>query len=174
MARSGRKTKSVGTKASRSRSASPDDRGSSLWFRMADEYWWAIALWAERRSTAVHPVMIGEVQEAAIEEFLSEHSQTPFSDYLAAAKASDPKRTLWLSVALLDRIDRMRTRDGVPRARLVYTAILVYLRKLGLRASGADIARLKAQRDAAGGRSWRVVRKEGSRPTPHDLRQKDK
>lgn len=175
MARTGRRTKSVGAKISPSRSGSSGtSEQSSLWFRMADEYWWAIALWAERRSTPTHPVLMKEVREAAIEEFLADHAPKSFSNYLAPARTTEPKRTLWLSVDLLERIDAMADRDGVKRARLVDTALLLYLRKLGLTASAKEVSRLKAQQEAAGGRSWRVVRKEGARPTGHDLRAMEK
>lgn len=175
MARAGRGTKSVGAKISQGRSASSgeSDRGS-LWFRMADEYWWAVALWAERRSTPMHPVLMGEVREAAIEEFLADHAAKSFSNYLAPARTTEPKRTIWLPIELLSRIDAMAERDGVSRARLVDTALLLYLRKLGLTASAKEVSRLKAQQEAAGGRSWRVVRKEGARPTEHDLRVMEK
>lgn len=77
----------------------------------------------------IHDTM-AEVYDASIEWFRKSRAKKKFNYYIASNKRGKYK-TLWIDSALLSRARILAARDSVSIARVVYTAIVLYLEDKG-------------------------------------------
>jgi hypothetical protein len=76
-------------------------------------------------------VLLADIYDAALKSFLDAHSQGSFAGYLASPKGEGGPRAIWVDSVLLEQAECMARRDGVPRNRLVYTAVVSYIESQG-------------------------------------------
>ena len=69
---------------------------------------------------------MNEVYDQAVKWFLANRAIKSFHYYLASTKRGK-YTSLWLDTALLDRVRVFAARDSVSIARVVYTALVLFL-----------------------------------------------
>lgn len=90
--------------------------------------------WKNHPTTATYEFM-GAIYDHAVQWFMAKH-RTGFGEYLASVperegKAS--KRTFFINEELFRKMEKaMADRDGVPSNRVIHTALVHYLRFVGL------------------------------------------
>lgn len=118
--------------------------------KISDSLYWSIVLWSRRRSTPAQPVPILDIYDEALLWFLEHECHRAYHAYLAVPLRDAGKRCLWVDSHLLERAGACAIRDGVPRNRVLYTALVLYLKKFGPVANKKDIAYLRKIKSLGG------------------------
>jgi hypothetical protein len=88
-------------------------------------------MWARRRSSPLKTVFISDIYDEALLWFLDRVAPDAYDAYIAASSRSGERGALWIDSRLLERAEGVAARDGVARNRVLYTAVVVYLKKFG-------------------------------------------
>jgi hypothetical protein len=118
--------------------------------KIPDALYWSIVLWSQTRSGGNGRVAIGDIYDEALSWFLERQAPTGFEAYRAVPSKDAKIRSLWIDSRLLGRAESCASRDGVPRNRVLYTALVLFLKEFGPVATPEDIARLRKIKSTAG------------------------
>ena len=88
-------------------------------------------MWARRRSSPLKTVFISDIYDEALLWFLDRVAPDAHDAYIAASSRSGERGALWIDSRLLERAEGVAARDGVARNRVLYTAVVIYLKKFG-------------------------------------------
>jgi hypothetical protein len=124
--------------------------------KMPDALYWAVIMWAEKRSGGERKVTIGEIYDEALTWFLEHEARRSYDAYRVVPTRDAKLRSLWIDSRLLARASDCAERDGVPRNRVLFTALVQFLRQFGPTPNRDDIARLKKMK-ARGGQQGRPI-----------------
>jgi hypothetical protein len=122
-------------------------------FKMPDSLYWSVILRSRNRSVVGKKVNVGDIYDDALTWFFEREARVRYDTYLAVPLRNAQKRSLWIDSRLLERATDVAERDGVPRNRVLYTAMVSFIKEFGPVASAKDIAhlrKLKSQGDQQG------------------------
>lgn len=120
--------------------------------KIPDSLYWSIILWSKTRSNGARKVNIGDIYDEALSWFLEREAKATYEAYRAVPLRNAQKRSLWLDSRLLEKAGEYAERDGVPRNRVVYTALVLYLKEFGPLATAEDIDHLRKIKTMGGER----------------------
>jgi hypothetical protein len=117
-------------------------------FKMPDGLYWSIILWVDKRSSGVKRVTIGEIYDEALTWFFDKEARSSYDAYRAVPIRDAKVRSLWIDSRLLERAGVFAERDGVPRNRVLFTALVLFLKEFGPTPTAEDIVRLRKMKAA--------------------------
>ena len=79
-----------------------------------------------RKRAKRHGVTMNEIQDDACSWFLKNKARRSYSKYFAPTREG-AYRSLWINSRIHERLRRTAERDYVPIARVIYTALTLYL-----------------------------------------------
>lgn len=120
--------------------------------KLPDSFYWSIVLWAKNRS-----VNIGDIYDEALTWFLEREGRGGYDAYRAVPLRGAQKRSLWVDSRLLEHAGAYAQRDGVPRNRVLYTALALYLKEFAPVATIKEVARLKKIKSMGGKRGRPIL-----------------
>jgi hypothetical protein len=120
--------------------------------KMQHSLYWSVILWSRNRSTDGKKVNVGDIYDESLTWFFRREARTGYETYLAVPLRQAQKRCLWIDSRLLERSGKIAERDGVPRNRVLYTALVLFVRKFGPIATEKQIANLRKIKSQAGQR----------------------
>ena len=115
---------------------------------MPDTLYWSIILWVDQRSSGTRRVTIGEIYDEGLTWFLDREARSSYEAYRAVPIRDAKVRSLWLDSRILDRAGVCAERDGIPRNRVLFTALVLFLKKFGPTPTAEDIVRLRKMKAA--------------------------
>jgi len=118
--------------------------------KMQHSLYWSVILWSRNRSIDGKKVNVGDIYDESLTWFLGREARTSYEAYLAVPLRQAQKRSLWIDSRLLERSRKIAERDGVPRNRVLYTALVLFVKKFGPVATEKDIAYLTKIKSKAG------------------------
>jgi len=111
--------------------------------KLPDQVYWAIMLWSQDRSHGGKKVSVGDIYDEALRWFLESEARKGYEAYRAVPTGDATNRSMWVDSRLLERAGKYAERDSVPRSRVLYTALVLYVRQFGPVPSARDIKRLR-------------------------------
>jgi hypothetical protein len=111
--------------------------------KIPDALYWSIVLWSHQRSVGDGRVAIGDIYDEALSWFLERQAPAGFEAYRAVPIKDAKVRSLWIDSRLLARAEVCAARDGIPRNRVLFTALVLFLKEFGPVATSEDIVRLR-------------------------------
>ncbi|MGH7487614.1 MAG: hypothetical protein ACREMY_18725 [bacterium] len=118
--------------------------------KLPDAAYWSIILWSQKRSATGKKVNLGDIYDEALTWFLDREAKGGYEAYRAVPNRDATKRCLWVDSRLLERAESYAERDGVPRNRVLFTALVLFLKAFAPVATSDDITRLKKMKSAGG------------------------
>ena len=79
-----------------------------------------------RKRATARGVTMNEIQDEACTWFLKEKAKRSYAQYFAPQRVGD-YRSLWIDSRISERLRNVAERDYVPVARIIYTALTLYL-----------------------------------------------
>ena len=79
-----------------------------------------------RKRAKTHGVTMNEIQDEACTWFLKNKARRSYTQYFAPTREGE-YRSLWINSRLHERLRHTAERDYVPIARVIYTALTLYL-----------------------------------------------
>ena len=119
-------------------------------FKMPDSLYWSVTLWSRNRSAAGKKVNVGDIYDDALTWFFERQARVRYDTYLAVPLRNAQKHSLWIDSRLLKRAADFAERDGVPRNRVLFTALVSFVKEFGPVASAQDIAHLRKLKSQGG------------------------
>jgi hypothetical protein len=120
--------------------------------KMPDSVYWSIILWSSTRSSGDKKVTLGDIYDEALSWFLEREAGSGYEAYRAVPLRDAKIRSLWIDSRLLARASVCAERDGVPRNRVLFTALVLFLKEFGPVATTEDISRLRKIKSAGNDR----------------------
>lgn len=120
--------------------------------KIPDSLYWDVILWSKNRSTGTRKVNLGDIYDEALTWFLEREAKTGFDAYRAVPTRDAEKRSMWVDSRLLEQAGKVAERDGVIRNRVIYTALVLYVKEFGPNATAEDIRRLRQIKTKGGER----------------------
>jgi hypothetical protein len=99
--------------------------------RLPPQTYSAVVQWSQQRTTPLKALFISDIYDEALLWFLEREAARSYEGYIAASSKSGERRALWIDSRLLERAAEIANRDGVARNRVLYTAIVKYLKEFG-------------------------------------------
>jgi hypothetical protein len=128
-------------------------------FKMPDSLYWSVILWSISSSATGEKVNVGDIYDDALTWFFERKHRTGYDAYLAFPLRNAQKRSLWIDTGLVKRAGRAAERDGVSRNRVLYTALVSFVKEFGPTATKKDIAHLRKIK-SQGGQQGRPLAKQ--------------
>jgi len=119
---------------------------------MPDALYWSIVLWSSKRSSGEQKVTLGDIYDEGLTWFLDREAREGYEAYRAVPLRDAKIRSLWIDSRLLARAGACADRDGVPRNRVLFTALILFLKEFGPVATEDDIVRLRKMKTAGNNR----------------------
>jgi hypothetical protein len=116
--------------------------------KMPDSLYWSVILWSDQRSSEENRVTLGQIYDEALRWFLDRPARNGFDAYRAVPIRDAKVRSLWIDSRLLVRIGACAERDGIPRNRVLFTALVLFLKEFGPTPTAEDIVRLRKIKSA--------------------------
>jgi hypothetical protein len=120
--------------------------------KIPDAIYWSIVLWSSKRSSGEKKVTLGDIYDEALTWFLDREARAAYEAYRAVPLRDAKIRSLWIDSRLLARAGSCADRDGVPRNRVLFTALILFLKEFGPTATEEDIVRLRKLKTAGNDR----------------------
>ena len=79
-----------------------------------------------RKRAKIHGVTMNEIQDEACTWFLKNKARRSYTQYFAPTREGE-YRSLWINSRLHERLRHTAERDYVPIARVIYTALTLFL-----------------------------------------------
>jgi hypothetical protein len=133
--------------------------------KMQDSLYWSIILWSRNRSIDGKKVNVGDIYDESLTWFFGRKARTHYEAYLAVPLRDAQKRSLWIDSRLLERSGKIAERDGVPRNRVLYTALVLFVKRFGPLATEGEIGYLRKIKSQAGQQGRPI----GSRKKPQKV-----
>lgn len=117
---------------------------------MHHSLYWSVILWSRNQSIDGKKVTVGDIYDESLRWFFGREAKAHYEAYLAVPFRQAQKRSLWIDSRLLERAGKIADRDGVPRNRVLYTALVLFVKKFGPVATEKEIAYLTKIKSQAG------------------------
>ena len=134
-------------RAGRVRGGQSGERTVQL-LKIPDALYWSIILWSEKRSIGQNKVTLAEIYDEALKWFIEREARTGYEEYRTVPIRDAKLRSLWIDSRLLEGAAKCAERDGVPRNRVLFTALVLFLKHFGPIPTADDIVRLKKNKSA--------------------------